>query len=89
MSAYLDVPVEIDTMVCTTCGTASFAWLAEIFVCPICGEFEYAFQTFSTDTDRSRLDTDKERPEITDAELEGDTRMRQHSRKRKRPLNDK
>lgn len=30
-------------MVCRRGGTESFAWLAEIFVCPICGDHDYVF----------------------------------------------
>ncbi len=41
MSAYLNTAVKIDTMVCTKCGTESFAWLAEVFSCPVCGDFSF------------------------------------------------
>ena len=53
MSAYLYLPLEVNAMVCTICGTESFAWLAEIFVCPVCGEFKFAFPMFvgTNDTD--------------------------------------
>lgn len=43
MSAYQNLLFEFDTMICTICGTESFAWLAEVFLCPVCGEFKYAF----------------------------------------------
>ncbi|KAJ4992838.1 hypothetical protein SVAN01_01542 [Stagonosporopsis vannaccii] len=42
MSAYLNISVDVNTMVCTACGAESFAWLAEVFACPICGNFEFA-----------------------------------------------
>lgn len=48
MSAYLKLPVRINTMVCRTCGTESFAWLAEIFVCTNCGDHDYVFPMFAT-----------------------------------------
>ena len=41
MSAYYNIPADINTMVCTTCGTIVFAWLAEVFECPTCGDFAY------------------------------------------------
>jgi hypothetical protein len=37
MSAYFDMPVEICSVVCTKCGTATFRWLAEVFSCNVCG----------------------------------------------------
>lgn len=37
MSAYLNLPVEISTVVCTRCDTATFGWLAAVFCCSGCG----------------------------------------------------
>ena len=50
MSAYLHLPVQTSTMVCRTCSTESFAWLAEIFVCPVCGDDDYVFPIFATES---------------------------------------
>jgi hypothetical protein len=49
MSAYFNLPLEINIMICTICSTESFAWLAEVFVCPVCGSFEYAYPTSIND----------------------------------------
>lgn len=51
MSAYLNLSVQTRTMVCRTFGTESFDWLAEVFVCPMCGDHDYVFPIFATEFD--------------------------------------
>jgi len=42
MSYYNIYPdTVIDYMICTTCGTEAFAWLADAFCCPTCGSDKY------------------------------------------------
>jgi hypothetical protein len=48
-SASLNLQLEVNTMVCTMCKSEPFSWLAEVFVCTVCGEFEYAFPIFMSD----------------------------------------
>jgi hypothetical protein len=81
MSAYLNLPVQISTMVCRTCGTGSFAWLAEIFVCPVCGDHDYVFPMFATEFDLASA--------ARAGEVDGDTTdsiagLQDQCRKRKR-----
>jgi hypothetical protein len=38
-------------MVCKTCDAESFAWLAEIFVSPVCGDDYYVFPISATEFD--------------------------------------
>lgn len=42
MSAYFNLPVEVSTVVCTRCDTATFGWLAEVFSCSECGGNDFA-----------------------------------------------
>lgn len=42
MSYYNIYPdTVIDYMICSTCGTEAFAWLADAFCCPVCGSDKY------------------------------------------------
>jgi hypothetical protein len=90
MSAYLNLPVQINTMVCRTCGTESFAWLAEVFMCPICGDHDYVFPTFATDFDRgsaAKAGEGEGEPE-RDGSVEDRVELGNLGRKRKRPTSD-
>jgi len=42
MSAYFNLSVEVSTVVCTRCDTATFGWLAEVFSCSECGGNDFA-----------------------------------------------
>lgn len=83
MSAYLNLPVQISTMVCRTCGTESFAWLAEIFVCPICGDCDYVFRTSAADIDRESAAGEEEADEETPDTI---VKLNNMGKKRKRSV---
>ena len=56
MSYYSIHPVYIDYMICTTCSTEAFSWLAESFSCPNCGSDDYASpHDTTTELELSRL----------------------------------
>jgi predicted RNA-binding Zn-ribbon protein involved in translation (DUF1610 family) len=56
MSYYSIYDVDIDSMMCSTCNTEAFSWLAEIFHCPICGSNDYnSPQDMITEYAQSRL----------------------------------
>lgn len=87
MSVHLNLPVEVDTMVCTTCGTESFAWLAEVFACPTCGEFKFAFPTTIIGNDRDNDNNVDEGREV-DTVKARDVGVRVKGRGRKRKRSD-
>ena len=33
-------------MICSSCNTEAFAWMAEVFACPVCGSRKYVFPMF-------------------------------------------
>jgi hypothetical protein len=39
---------KVESMICTTCQSDIFAWMAEIFACSTCGGTEYAFSEESS-----------------------------------------
>ncbi|KAH3993141.1 hypothetical protein HBI13_202790 [Parastagonospora nodorum] len=43
MSYYGIHDAKVDFMICITCQSEIFAWMAEIFACPTCDGTEYAF----------------------------------------------
>jgi hypothetical protein len=43
MSYYGVHSSNINSVTCANCQTEAFAWVAEIFVCPVCGSHEYIF----------------------------------------------
>lgn len=88
MSAYLNLPVQVSTMVCTTCGTEPFAWLVEVFVCPICGDHDYSFPMFAIECDRESAAREGETGEGNDGFVKGKAEIKEAGRKRKRPLCD-
>ncbi|KAF1923462.1 uncharacterized protein M421DRAFT_325491 [Didymella exigua CBS 183.55] len=83
MSAYLNQPVQINTMACSTCGTEAFAWLAETFVCPTCGDDDYVVPLFATDLEREnaarRTDTGEEHITFTEGRREIGSRKRKRT----------
>jgi len=87
MSAYLGIPVDVDTMVCVACGAESFAWLAEVFACPACSNIEFIFSA-QLDNDQARAeDSEVGAGAVADAE-ESCASSGLVNRKRKRSLND-
>jgi uncharacterized Zn finger protein (UPF0148 family) len=48
MSAYGIYDSRVDYMVCDTCKTEAFTWLAEVFTCSVCGEHEYVIPIIAT-----------------------------------------
>lgn len=88
MSAYLGIPVDIDTMVCTTCGAESFAWLAEVFACPVCSNIEFIFPAQLGNDQVRAEDSEVGAGAVADAE-ESCAGLRPMNKKRKKSLNDK
>jgi hypothetical protein len=44
MSYYNIYPeIAINYMVCSSCGTQAFAWLADLFSCSVCGSDRYSY----------------------------------------------
>lgn len=84
MSSNINIPEGVNTMVCATCGMHSFAWLAEVFVCPVCGDFELGFPV-SSGYKRAGIDGFGGLAVPT---REEDADMEQQSRKRKGSLSD-
>jgi hypothetical protein len=41
MSYYGIYDAKLEYMICMICQSESFAWMAEIFACPICGSSDY------------------------------------------------
>jgi uncharacterized Zn finger protein (UPF0148 family) len=71
-----------DTLTCTTCGEPSFAWLAEIFGCPVCGSDTYGnqHQNASTDDAEAVVELEAEREGEVDTEVaQGRKRKRKNS----------
>lgn len=87
MSAYNVHPTHIDYLICSECGTEAFAWMAEIFACPACGQEEYVRPPY----DDESTATDESRPGGSNTTMSGGTRravMTKESRKRKRRVSD-
>jgi hypothetical protein len=102
MSYYSIYPdINIDCMICSTCNTEAFSWLAEIFSCPVCGSDNYHFvETLVAGNALNRLYTEEEiQAECTEQyqeELQSHLAKVHHceasqgkcGRKRKRSLSD-
>lgn len=69
-------------MVCTICGMESFAWLAEVFVCPVCGNFEFVSRAFLGNGQTGIEDTDQG-VDLMPVVEPGSVNVEQQSRKRK------
>jgi predicted RNA-binding Zn-ribbon protein involved in translation (DUF1610 family) len=79
MSYYGIHNAHTDSMICADCQTEAFAWMADIFACPVCGSNEYIFASQSdagNDTEN-----DEKRTEDAEGTLEKQGRT---ERKRKR-----
>jgi hypothetical protein len=47
MSYYNIYPeIAINYMACSSCGTEAFAWLADVFSCPVCGSDTYKYPDY-------------------------------------------
>lgn len=74
-------------MVCAVCGMHSFAWLAEVFVCPVCDSCDLVFPVFLGNGQAGSEGGEKG----ADCALiagEGGTHPERESKKRKRSLGD-
>jgi hypothetical protein len=43
MSYYGFYDARVEHMICDNCTTEAFAWIAEIFPCPMCGRDKYIY----------------------------------------------
>ncbi|KAF2123372.1 hypothetical protein P153DRAFT_362072 [Dothidotthia symphoricarpi CBS 119687] len=87
MSYYGVHKAEIDMLVCTTCKTEAFAWLAETFPCPVCGEFKFESLVSA---DERPAEEGKRSPKVDDGERQsrGGDGNNVTGKKRKRSCSD-
>ena len=69
MSHNLDAFNTIDYMICRSCNSPSFTWLANAFACPVCGETDYMYPMFA-DTPRHDLSASQPADKGHDQSLE-------------------
>lgn len=89
MSYYGYYQCDIDAMICSICGTAVFAWMAEVFACPVCGSSKYVFPMFVEPhlTRREDERVPEEEDKALDELIEEESAEKAH-RKRKRVPSD-
>ncbi|KAF1943905.1 hypothetical protein EJ02DRAFT_342204 [Clathrospora elynae] len=80
---------RINYMVCSTCSTETFAWLAEVFACFICGSCDYVFPDTSTQhTSEEGIQTERNQEYKDEYRKLGALSVAKGGRKRKRSLSD-
>lgn len=103
MSAYYNLPVEISTVVCTRCDTATFGWLAEVFSCGECGgndfnpaDDEEASSDISMEdssecegTDFDSADNEQADSDISMEDISDAADIEKRKQEGKRPISDK
>ncbi|KAF2703855.1 hypothetical protein K504DRAFT_507766 [Pleomassaria siparia CBS 279.74] len=68
-------------LICADCGTEAFAWIAEIFACPVCNGCDYV-EWDSGRFDETTLNSGGKRPRENESSGE-EGNVSRHSRKRK------
>ncbi|KAF2846108.1 hypothetical protein T440DRAFT_482829 [Plenodomus tracheiphilus IPT5] len=95
MSYYGIYHYDVDTMTCASCGAAAFAWMAEVFACPVCGGEDYLFPLSEIDTSAGEGDGERASASMhgvttvfstTSSSLGEEEEKEEHGVKRKRTL---